>query len=162
MLLNQLIYSLKLTPHPEGGYYCETYRSTSKISSIEGDSPRAISTGIYFLLIAGNFSALHRIKSDEMWHFYKGAPTEIIELTDAGELIITKLGNDIALGQAPQYVVKAGHWFGSRVLGEGEYSLVGCTVAPGFEFTDFEMGTRHGLIKQYPQHAVVIESMTRV
>lgn len=161
MKLNQLISSLKLTPHPEGGYYCETYRSGHKVNSLDGNNQRAVSTGIYFLLIAGNFSALHRIKSDEMWHFYKGAPTEIIELTDAGELIVTLLGNDIELGHVPQYVVKAGHWFGSRVSGEGEYSLVGCTVAPGFEFSDFEMGESDFLKNKYPEHAQIINNLTR-
>ncbi len=161
MKLNQLISSLKLTPHPEGGYYCETYRSGHKVNGLDGDNLRAVSTGIYFLLIAGNFSALHRIKSDEMWHFYKGAPTEIIELTDAGELIVTLLGNDIELGQVPQYVVKAGHWFGSRVSDEGEYSLVGCTVAPGFEFSDFEMGEGAFLKNKYPKHAQIIDGLTR-
>jgi predicted cupin superfamily sugar epimerase len=161
MLIEQLISSLKLIPHPEGGYYCETYRSAKTVGGLIGSKQRVTCTGIYFLLIAGNFSALHRIQSDEMWHFYKGAPTEIIEITRAGELIITVLGNELGLGQVPQYVVKAGHWFGSRVFGKGDFSLVGCTVSPGFEFADFEMGESEILKKKYPQHAKMIDALTR-
>lgn len=161
MSIEKMISSLKLISHPEGGYYRETYRSPKMVNGQFGHTQRAVCTGIYFLLVAGNFSALHRIQSDEMWHFYKGAPTEIIEITLAGELIKTILGNNMELGEVPQYVVKAGHWFGSRVYGNGEYSLVGCTVAPGFDFSDFEMGEADFLKSKYPKHTQIIDALTR-
>lgn len=155
------INHLQLLPHPEGGYYKETYRSSLTNRYNEFDGERNVATCIYFLLDKNNFSAFHKIKSDEMWHFYAGDTLEVIEINPSGELRITEIGQDIKTGQTFQYVVKANHWFGSRVKSGGEFSLVGCTVAPGFDFKDFEMAERNSLIKSFPQHREIIKSLTR-
>lgn len=163
---NDYVKSLGLQPHPEGGYFKETYRSTGTIPAAslpEGfTGDRHFSTAIYFLIEAGNFSALHRIKSDELWHFYAGDALEVIELHDDGTLKITAVGANTANGEVFQYMVPAGCWFGSRVRKGGTFSLVGCTVAPGFDFADFEMGNRDQLRQQFPQHEKVIGELTRL
>lgn len=165
MLKTELIQTFNLQPHPEGGYFKETYRSEGKI--LTNDPPhhfpnhRNYSTAIYFLIEDTNFSALHRIKSDEIWHFYAGDALEVIEIDLEGNLIKTQVGNDLKNGQTFQYMVKAGHWFGSRVLKGGEFSFVGCTVSPGFDFNDFELAIRSELIDLFPQHAQVITELTR-
>ncbi|MGI9190508.1 MAG: cupin domain-containing protein [Chitinophagaceae bacterium] len=161
MTAEQLIDRFNLLPHPEGGYYRETYRAELQIPGSELGTIRAVSTGIYFMLTAGNFSALHRIKSDEMWHFYGGDAIDIVELTPEGQWINTRLGNDINAGELPQYVVKAGHWFGSCVSNNKPFGLVGCTVAPGFDFADFELANRTELQHAFPAHASAIEMWTR-
>lgn len=148
------IKTLSLLPHPEGGFYKETYRSLEKISLKHGE--RNYSTAIYFLLEKNNFSAFHKIKSDELWHFYSGDTLEVIEITSEGKLKITDLGPGNF-----QYCVPAGNWFGSRVKAGGNFSLVGCTVAPGFDFSDFEMAKRENLLKEFPEHADVIKELTR-
>lgn len=158
-LRNDLVETYNLLPHPEGGYYKETYRSDELIST--NSESRNCSTAIYFLIEEGNFSALHRIKSDEIWHFYEGDALEVIEIDLQGKLIITQVGRDIKNGQTYQYTVKAGHWFGSRVLSGGQFSFVGCTVSPGFDFKDFVMAQRVELTNQYPQHAKIIAELTR-
>lgn len=156
---------LGMQAHPEGGYFTETYRSDEAISQaalpgrFSGD--RRFSTAIYFLLEDENFSALHRIRSDEVWHFYAGDPLEIVEIDEQGELQITQLGSDVAAGQHFQYMVRAGRWFGSRVKHGGRFSLVGCTVAPGFDFADFVMASRKALTAEFPQHAGIIAALTR-
>lgn len=155
---------LQLEPHPEGGFFKETYRDHryTKINGSDGVSVhRNNSTAIYFLIEAGNFSALHRIKSDEVWHFYAGDALEVVEIDEKGALICTQVGSDIEKGQVFQYVVKAGRWFGSRVAGGGSFALVGCTVAPGFDFADFEMAEREKLLDEFPQHAEMINALTR-
>lgn len=149
-----LITKLELLPHPEGGYYKETYRSKTQIDTPGGK--RNVSTAIYFLLEKGNFSAFHKIKSDELWHFYSGDVLEIIEITLEGKLIITELGPDNF-----QYCVPAGHWFGSRVKEGGIFSLVACTVAPGFDFLDFEMAVQNDLLEEFPQNSDIIKELTR-
>ncbi|CAG5009628.1 hypothetical protein DYBT9275_04538 [Dyadobacter sp. CECT 9275] len=154
-----------LLPHPEGGYFAETYRSAEGISQealpdrFSGN--RAFSTGIYFLLESHHFSALHRIHSDEMWHFYAGDPLDIFVMyPETGDLQIIQLGPDPELGQTFQAVVPAGTWFGSRTAPGGRFSLVGCTVAPGFDFADFEMGSREFLSEEFPQHHALIQELT--
>lgn len=153
------IRTLQMQPHPEGGYYRETYRSTATLATANGE--RSISTGIYFLLETGNFSAFHRIKSDEMWHFYAGDALEVIEIDGSGTLTVTSIGNAVEEGAVFQYVVKAGNWFASRVKTGGAFALVGCTVAPGFDFADFEMPSRDALLQLFPQHHEVIVALTR-
>lgn len=159
----QLIKAFSLLPHPEGGYYKETYRSAEVIETTSEEFPnqRNYSTAIYFLIEKDNFSALHRIKSDELWHFYEGDALEVIEIDLKGNLMRTHVGRDLQKDQTYQYMVKAGHWFGSRVVKEGNFSFVGCTVAPGFDFKDFEMAKRDELCKLFPQHSSVIQEMTR-
>ena len=165
MKVEELVKHLDLSPHPEGGYYKETYRSKGTILEAalpkEFGGDRNYATAIYFLIEKDNFSALHKIKSDETWHFYSGDALEVIEINEQGELKITLVGNKIMEGEIFQYTVKANTWFGSRIKAGGNYSLVGCTVAPGFDFSDFELAERQTLSAQYPQHKVIIQDMTR-
>ena len=163
------IEAFQLLPHPEGGFYKETYRSdctvqpqpATSLSSSQLAPVRAASTGIYFLLEHGNFSAFHRIASDEMWHFYAGDALEVLELLETGELVTTLLGMTLAKGETFQHVVKANTWFASRVVEGGAFALVGCTVAPGFDFSDFQLADRVELSRQYPIHREVIATLTR-
>lgn len=161
-----LVKKLNLEPHPEGGYYKEQYRSTNFLpknalpNGFLGD--RTIATAIYFLIEKNNFSTLHKIKSDEIWHYYYGDALEVIEIDENGVLTITAIGNNLLEGETFQYTVKANTWFGSRVKGGGNFSLVGCTVAPGFDFNDFELATKEALIMQFPQHQKIINELTRI
>ena len=155
---------LQLQPHPEGGCFKETYRSAENIERQAlperyGGS-RSYCTGIYFMLRAGEFSAFHRIQSDEMWHFYDGDPLTVSILHENGSLEEIRLGRDHANGEVLQAVVPRGVWFGSRVASGGDFALVGCTVAPGFDFADFEMAERTQLTNDYPQHKEIIAALT--
>ena len=152
---------LNMQAHPEGGWYAEHYRSELNIQPAGFNSERSAATSIYFLLEAGQFSALHRIKSDEIWHFYEGGPLEVIEIDLRGELIITRLGKNLSKGESFSYTVKAGHWFGSRTAAGTEFSLVGCTVSPGFDFADFEMPDQAWFLAAFPQHEAIIREITR-
>lgn len=158
------IKHLELLPHPEGGFYKETYRSEGfvKIDGSPHGHLRNYCTGIYFLLVDDNFSAFHRIASDEMWHYYAGHTLELFEIDKDGVLLRTLIGNDIGAGAVPQYVVKAGNWFASRVMRQQGFVLSGCTVSPGFDFKDFEMANRNELIANYPQYAAEITTLTRI
>ena len=153
--VEELIQQLHLLPHPEGGYYKETYRSDTSFSG-SGDFPQARSyaTSIYFLLYEDLYSSFHRIKSDEMWHHYEGEPLEVIEISPDGELTITELGKNGVY----QHVVKAGVWFASRVKNGEGHSLVGCTVSPGFDFQDFELAGPE-LLREFPIHFEVINGL---
>jgi predicted cupin superfamily sugar epimerase len=156
---------LGLISHPEGGFYKETYRSEGVIPKealpdiFNGN--RCYATAIYFLLRTGEFSAFHRIASDETWHFYAGQALVVAEITLDGRLHKTELGAELGTGQLLQYTVKAGNWFGSYTTAANSFSLVGCTVAPGFDFEDFEMPSRGELLKLFPQHEEVIVALTR-
>jgi predicted cupin superfamily sugar epimerase len=159
------IDTLKLERHPEGGYFRETYRSHLGISrsalpkSFGGD--RSVSTAIYFLLQAQDFSAFHRIASDEMWHFYAGGPLSVHVIDASGTSSALRLGPNPERGEVFQAVVPAGCWFGSCLAEQDAFALVGCTVAPGFDFSDFEMGERSSLLAAYPQHGALIQRLTR-
>ena len=122
---------------------------------------RAASTAIYFLLEGENFSAFHRLRSDEVWHFYAGSPLIVHVIDPAGTYSTILLGNDPEAGQAVQAVVTAGCWFASHVKDWKGWALVGCTVAPGFEFEDFEMAKRDELEAKYPQHREIVRRLTR-
>lgn len=165
MTVEYLVKALNLQAHPEGGFYKEMYRSDEliPISGLPQRFPasRVFATAIYFLIDANNFSALHKIKSDETWHFYAGDALEVIEIDAKGHLHITHVGASLQAGEVFQYTVKAGRWFASRVKQGGVFSLVGCTVAPGFDFEDFEMANREALIASYPQHKILITHLTR-
>lgn len=160
----ELIERLQLVKHPEGGWYRETYRSEDVISAaalsdrFSGD--RSVCTAIYFLLQSGEISALHRIKSDELWHFYAGNSLTVHVITPQGEYYPLHLGSNLSCGETFQCVVPAGSWFGAELSGEG-YSLVGCTVAPGFDYADFEMGSEVDLIGQFPEHTEIIQRLTK-
>lgn len=154
------IEQLQLEKHPEGGYFKETYRATEEVENRNG-LKRSASTGIYFLITSSAFSAFHKIESDELWHFYAGAALSVYIITSTGELEILKIGKDIENGEQLQGVVPAGCWFASKVDVPNSYSLVGCTVAPGFDFYDFILADRKELTKNYPKHAAVIKDLTR-
>lgn len=154
-LAKNYISQLGLIPHPEGGYYKETYRSEAT------QDGRAIATGIYFLLTSDNVSNFHRIDAEEMWHFYAGDPLTVHMIDAVGAYSCLSIGPDIAAGQHFQAVVPAGVWFGSTIDVEGGFALVGCTVSPGFEFGGFELAERAGLSAQFPQHAPIIKRLTR-
>lgn len=155
---------LGLQAHPEGGFYRESYRSPLSFPGEPSDgfpNGRSHSTAIYFLLEKGDFSAFHRIRSDELWHFYSGSGVDIHVIDPGGNYDCLKLGLDVEAGQQPQAVVPAGCWFASEVVEGGAYALVGCTVAPGFDFADFEMAGRDTLASQFPEHRQLIERLTR-
>ena len=159
------VEKLKMQLHPEGGWFKETYRSEEVVLGEHlpnrfGDA-RHFSTAIYFLLEGKQFSAFHRIKSDEMWHFYYGSPLHVYVINEEGQLQIIKLGNNPEAGEEFQAVVKAGCWFASKPAVEDSFCLVGCTVSPGFDFQDFEMANGNELAAQYPQHTEIILSLTR-
>jgi predicted cupin superfamily sugar epimerase len=163
--VSQLIAFYSLLPHPEGGYYRQTYKSSMSIDgqyvSKDFAGERAVSTAIYFLLNESNFSAFHRIKSDELWHFYAGDVLNIYVIDKNGNLETIKLGKNYLNGEAFQAVVPAGAWFASAPEKNDSYSFVGCTVAPGFDFQDFELAERNHLIDLFPQHKNLITSFTR-
>jgi len=165
---DELVHALKLSPHPEGGFFRETYRASEILAKgslgAHHIGPRSASTAIYFLVTAGSFSALHRIASDEVWHFYGGHSLEVISIDEDNQVHAVRVGMNLAEGEVPQYVVPRGRWFGSRLAAPhtaDAYALVGCTVAPGFDFADFELANRSVLVQRYPQHRAIIEALTR-
>jgi predicted cupin superfamily sugar epimerase len=139
--IEEIIQTHQLLPHPEGGFYKETYRSE-------------FSTGIFYLLTKGQKSSFHRIKSDEMWHFYGGDSLVVVEITKEGALKETRLDKNHV-----QYVVPAGVWFGAYLPEGSEYSFTGCSVAPAFHFADLEMGIKDEFLATYPQHAAMIHKL---
>jgi uncharacterized protein len=162
---NYWIDKLQLIPHPEGGFYRQTYRSELTIAQagLPASFPasRCAGTAIYFLLEGENFSAFHRLRSDEVWHFYAGAALMVHVISQQGKYSTILLGEDLDSGQVLQAVVPAGCWFASHVADWKSFAVVGCTVSPGFEFEDFELAKREELISLYPQHRAVIERLTR-
>lgn len=161
-----LIQELELNAHPEGGFYKETYRSEGSISEnhlpekFKGD--RNYCTSIYFLLSSTDFSAFHKINQDETWHFYEGSSITIHQISPEGIYSKIILGNNLLEKEMFQYTVKGGFWFGATVNKTNSYTLVGCTVAPGFDFNDFELANRIELQKKFPNHKRIIEELTRV
>ena len=164
MTAQRWIEQLQLSPHPEGGWYREVYRASETIARsslpdrFTGD--RSHSTAIYFLLRGDDYSALHAIKQDEVWHFYDGAGLTIHAIDPQGHYASLTLGRALDRNEAPMAVVKAGWLFGATVKPD-TYALVGCTVAPGFDFDDFEMPSRMALLERYPQHRELIERLAR-
>jgi len=163
---DQIISLFNLKPHPkEGGYFVETYRSLETIPEnaltrrYKGN--RTFATAIYYLLAPGAFSPIHRLQSDEIFHFYLGDPVEMIQLFPDGSGRVTILGSDILKGMQPQVVVPRGVWQGARLLKNGKYGLLGTTVSPGFEFADYESGHRDELVKSYPQYREWIIALTK-
>ena len=162
-ITDQFIQKYELQPHPEGGWYKQTYKSKEQITA--GALPnrfganRFFSSAIYFLLGQGDFSAFHRIKSDECWHFYAGDRLNIYIIDETGQLQIVSLGRDA--DETFQYIVPANCWFASRPANSSEYCFVGCTVSPGFEFEDFELADGNELSAMYPQHKEIIKELCR-
>lgn len=158
----QLITKLNLLPHPEGGFYRETYRSNDGVELKEPfNGVRSFSTCIYFLLSSDSFSAFHRIHQDEIWHFYDGSSVNLHIIFPDGKYVFQKIGTDILNEQMPQFVVPAGCWFAANIEIERDFSLVGCTVSPGFDFKDFELGERKDLLANFPQYEDLIFRFTR-
>jgi len=159
------IQKLKLLRHPEGGFYKEVYRSTETISHKSlpkrFNGNRSISTSIYFLLENDQFSSFHRLESDEIWHFYAGSPLIIHIIASDGSYRIEKLGLNIDEDQRPQITIPTGTWFAAEVIDKSSYSLIGCTVAPGFDFDDFELAERKSLINHFPHLETIINKLTR-
>lgn len=151
----EIIELLNLQPHPcEGGYFRETYRASDNFG------PRSVSTAIYYLLTPDTFSALHRLTSDEVFHFYLGSPVRMLQLDPAGAAREIVLGHDLALGQQVQVLAPRGVWQGSLLEPGGDLALLGCTVAPGFDYADYEHGDQAALLAQFPNHATLIRRLT--
>jgi hypothetical protein len=159
-----IIQQLGLEPHPERGYYKETYRASSpvQVDRSQVSAVRAASTAIYFLVTARDPATfLHKLASDEIFHFYAGGPLEILRLRPDGTWDVARLGLDLDAGERPQVVVPAGTWFGTELVAGASHCLVGCTVAPGFEFADFELAEGPELEARYPEAADRIRRMSR-
>jgi len=162
----EIIDALGLRPHPtEGGWFVETYRAAESVGAAglpaRYGAARPHATAIYYLLTPDTFSEIHRLGSDEVYHFYLGDPVEMLQLRPdgAGEVLI--LGTDLSAGQRPQIVVPREVWQGSRLVEGGRFALLGCTVAPGFEPEDHERSERAVLVERYPEHRDLIEALTR-
>lgn len=154
----RLIAELGLMPHPEGGFYRETHRDTARVTRQADGAERSASTAIYYLLCDDAYSAWHRIRADEAWHFHAGDPIDVHVLMPDGALVTHRLGHCLTHpGAVFQAVVPAGCWFAAeRVRGQYGYALAGCTVAPGFEFSEFELANTARLAASHPQHAALI------
>src|SRR5579883_2688657 len=157
---------LGLEPHPcEGGWFVQTWRSEEAIrrDALPARYPgaRAAGTCIYYLLEPGTFSEMHRLASDEIFHFYYGDPVEMLQLLPDGSARTVVLGNDLAQGQRPQLIVPKHVWQGSRLAPGGKVALLGCTVSPGFDYADYETGMREALVGEYPGSAELITALTR-
>lgn len=164
--IDELIETYKMIAHPEGGYYKETYRSNETLQEeclpIRFRGERIFSTGIYYLLRGNEFSAFHRIKSDEMWHFYAGAPLNIYVIDPAGNFELITMGQNFNNGEVFQAVIRAGNWFAAQPVNVNGFSFMGCTVAPGFDFDDFELAKADQLVETFPQHTDLIRQFCRI
>jgi predicted cupin superfamily sugar epimerase len=164
MTAEEAVARLGLERHPEGGFYRETYRAPEVLSRAalpeRFAGPRRISTAILYLLPEGEKSRLHRIASDELWHFHLGGPLELVELRPDGRAETTILGGGLERGEVLQRAVAGGRWFGARPRPGAGWCLVGCTVAPGFDFADFELGRKEELLAAYPAARSEIAALT--
>jgi predicted cupin superfamily sugar epimerase len=157
-----IINRLGLVPHPERGFYAETYRAPARVRAAGRGGDRSASTAIYFFVTADEpVTSLHRLKSDEVFHLYDGGPLDILRLKDDGSWDVARLGRDLEAGERPQVVIPAGTWFGTELVAGADYCLVGCTVAPGFEFADFELAEGPELAARYPEAAARIHRHER-
>ncbi len=165
----EIIEALGLQPHPiEGGFFRETYRSEGVIPAgslpvlYQGRGDRSYGTAIYYLLTADTFSEMHRLPTEEVFHFYAGSPMRMLQLFPDGAGREVVIGPDVLAGQQPQVVVPPGVWQGSRLEPGGAFILLGATMAPGFDYADYEQGRRSELTAQYPDHAEAIRFLTRI
>ncbi len=160
------IEKLQLQKHPEGGYFKEVYRADEKIlkhclhERYSGE--RNHSTSIYFLITGEEYSAFHRSKSDETWHFYTGSIITIHTINRNGEYSAVKVGSNPEKGEVFQFTIPHGTWFAASVDEPDSFALVGCTVSPGFNYDDFELGKREEMLKSFPQHDKVIRNFTKI
>ncbi len=156
MNINEVIEFFNLKPLPEeGGFYRETYRSEEKLNENKNTK-----TAIYYLVSPTSFSALHKLKQDEIFHFYAGDPVEMLQLKPDGASEVITMGNDFFNKQVPQVVVKAGIWQGTRLKTEGQWALLGTTCSPAFDFSDFSIAEKEMLIQNYPTQKEMIEKLT--
>lgn len=162
--IQTLIDKLDLTPHPEGGYFKETHRSIGKIpqSSLPNifNGDRNYYTSIYFLLTSDDFSAFHKINQEETWYYHEGSSIKIHQISPNGTYSFVILGNDILKKEQFQHTVPAGYWFAATVEQKDSYTLVGCAVAPGFDFQDFVLAKRNVLQQEFPEHTKIIKELT--
>ncbi|MDF2856245.1 MAG: cupin [Neobacillus sp.] len=161
--LKQWVAKLELLPHPEGGYFKQTFESEERTSdnelSIKFEGQRKLYTSIYFLLSSQDVSHFHRLKSDELWYYHAGSPLTVHVIHENGDYEEMKVGMNLDQGERPQILVKKNSIFGSSVTDKDTCSLVGCMVSPGFEFQDFELFTQDELLEKYPQHREIIEKL---
>jgi len=163
---DQIVSLFNLKPHPEeGGYFAETYRSPEilpeRALSSRYKGIRSFGTAIYYLLTPETFSAMHRLQSDEIFHFYFGEPVEMLQLWPDGSGKTITIGSDILNGMQPQVIVPRGVWQGARLFKDGRFALLGTTVSPGFALADYESGRRDELVKSYPQYQHLITALTK-
>lgn len=161
----EIVSALGLSPHPERGYFVETYRADQRVNALSPRETRerSASTAIYFLITALEPSTyLHRLASDEVFHLYEGGPLEVLRLFPDGSWDVAVLGLDFGAGQRPLLVIPAGTWFGTELTPNATHCLIGCTVAPGFEFEDFELARNGELEARYPEASARIQRMRRV
>ena len=167
MTATQIKELLGLVPHPkEGGWFLRTYEATESVPAASFPDgryagARKTGTAIYYLLEAETFSEMHRLQSDEVFHFYMGDAVEMLHLLADGTGRVVSLGTDLAAGERPQVVVERGLWQGSRLKAGGQWALMGCSVSPGFEFEDYEAGRREELCAGWPEFAAMITALTR-
>ena len=166
MTADEIKRKLGLEPHPiEGGYFLQTWKSEEQIPQAAlpacYSGARAAGTAIYYLLDPSTFSEMHRLISDEVFHFYLGDPVEMLQLWPDGSSRVVVLGNDLAAGMLPQFIAPKGVWQGTRLVPGGKVALLGCTVSPGFDYADYETGKRENLLREYPASASLIEALTR-
>jgi predicted cupin superfamily sugar epimerase len=156
----EIIERLGLEPHPERGWYAESYRAVLGVDAQPHGGRRSASTAIYFLICADQPSTkLHRLRSDELFHLYEGGPLDVLLLAEGSAPSVRRLGRDLARGERPQLVIPAGTWFGAELVAGASHCLIGCTVAPGFEFSDFELAQGAALVQQFPEAAARIRRM---
>ena len=165
----QIIEALALQPHPiEGGYFRETYRSAGSIlaaslpAGYRTEAGRSLGTAIYYLLTGETFSEMHRLPTEEVFHLYLGGPVRMLQLDPDGSSREVVIGADVLAGQQPQVIVPPGVWQGSRLEPGVEFALLGATMAPGFDYADYEQGRRGDLTQRYPEHAAMILELTRL
>ena len=158
------IAALGLQPHPEGGFFRETWRTPGRVAREalpeRFPAPRSLGTAIVYLLRAGDRSRLHRLRADEVWHLYDGGPLHLHVLEPGSGYRLLTLGRDAARGETPQCVVPHGAWFGAEPAKGAAFALAGCTVTPGFEYEDFELGERDALLAAFPAHRALVERLT--
>jgi uncharacterized protein len=164
--VEQIVSLLNLEQHPmEGGYFVETYRSDIQIAReslpLYYQGPRALATAIYYLLTPASFSVLHRLRTDEIFHHYVGDPVDMLQLWPDGSGRIITLGHDLLRGMRPQAIVPKGIWQGARLSPGGKFALLGTTMSPGFDYTDYETGDRDTLITSYPEYRDSIIALTK-
>jgi uncharacterized protein len=162
MTADQVKKLLQLEPHPcEGGWFRRTYEASETVELPRYAAPRRTGTAIFYLLEPGTFSEMHRLRSDEIFHFYAGDPVEMLQLYPDGGGKTVLIGNDLLAGHRPQVVVERNVWQGSHLVAGGAWALLGCTVTPGFEYEDYESGDRERLCAAWPDHASLIAALTR-